>query len=74
MIDLLQSTNMTECKPIATPMATKQAILANGDAPFPDAYQRIVGTLQYLTLTRPNLCFAVNTVCQHMHAPTNTHF
>ena len=67
---------MAECKPIATPMATKQAIFAIGDAPFHDAieYRRIVGALQYLTLTRPDLCFAVNTVCQHKHTPTNTHF
>jgi hypothetical protein len=34
-------------------------------------FRSIVGGLQYLTLTRPdNLSFAVNKVCQFLHAPT----
>lgn len=33
----------------------------------------IVSRLQYLTLTRPDIIFAVNQVYQHMHAPTSTH-
>jgi hypothetical protein len=36
-------------------------------------FRSIVGGLQYLTLTRPDLAFAVNKVCQYMHAPTTTH-
>ena len=36
-------------------------------------YRSIVGTLQYLTLTRPDLSFSVNKVCQYLHAPTTTH-
>jgi len=33
-----------------------------------------VGALQYLTFTRPDICFAVNKVCQYMHAPTDSHW
>jgi len=33
-----------------------------------------VGALQYLTFTRPDICFAVNRVCQFMHAPTDSHW
>jgi len=33
-----------------------------------------VGALQYLTFTRPDICFAVNRVCQYMHAPTDFHW
>jgi len=33
-----------------------------------------VGALQYLTFTRPDICFAVNRVCQFMHAPIDSHW
>ena len=34
----------------------------------------IVGALQYLTLTRPDLQYAVQQVCLHMHAPRDSHW
>ncbi|CAL8996514.1 unnamed protein product, partial [Prunus brigantina] len=40
----------------------------------PTFYRSIVGALQYLTFTRPDLSYAVNTVCQYMTAPTEIHF
>jgi len=33
-------------------------------------YCNTVGSLQYLSLTRPDLAFAVNRVCQFMHKPS----
>ncbi|XP_022850662.1 uncharacterized protein LOC111372542 [Olea europaea var. sylvestris] len=30
--------------------------------------------LQYLTITRPDLSFGINSICQFMHAPTEDHF
>jgi hypothetical protein len=33
-------------------------------------YRSIVGALPYLTLTRPDICFAINKVCQYLHALT----
>ena len=41
------------------------------DAPF---YRSIVGALQYLTLIRPDLQYAVQQVCLHMHAHRDSHW
>jgi histone deacetylase 1/2 len=37
-------------------------------------YRSVVGALQYLTLTRPDISFAVHKVCQYLHAPTEIHW
>jgi len=37
-------------------------------------YRSIVGALQYLTLTRPDLAYSVNKVCQFLHSPSKTHW
>lgn len=39
-------------------------------------YHQVIGSLQYLTLTRPNVAFAVNKLAQfmHMHKPTDIHW
>ena len=39
----------------------------------PTTYKHIVGALQYVTLTRPDIAYSVNQLCQHMHSPTSTH-
>jgi histone deacetylase 1/2 len=37
-------------------------------------YRSLVGALQYLTLTRPDISFSVNKVCQYLHSPTIVHW
>ena len=37
-------------------------------------YRSIVGALLYVTFTRPKITFAINQVCQFMHAPTIDHW
>lgn len=37
-------------------------------------YRSVVGTLQYLSLTRPDITFSVNRVCQFLSTPTTSHW
>ncbi|KAJ4846009.1 hypothetical protein Tsubulata_019554, partial [Turnera subulata] len=67
---------MVDAKPISTALCTK-TVIAKGDTPlFEDCskYRSIVGGLQYLTMTRPDIAFAVNKLCQFMHAPAQSHW
>nr|KAJ0191944.1 hypothetical protein LSAT_V11C800425760 [Lactuca sativa] len=40
----------------------------------PKLYRQVVGSLQYATITRPDIAYSVNRVCQFMHSPTNRHW
>ncbi|XP_060211835.1 uncharacterized mitochondrial protein AtMg00810-like [Lycium barbarum] len=40
----------------------------------PTMYRTVVDTLQYVTLTRLDLAFAINKVCQFMHSPSQNHW
>jgi len=76
--DLLKRVGMTDCKPVTTPLSTSEKLsLHEGSLLGPDdasRYRSIVGALQYLTLTRPDIAFSVNKVCQFLHAPTTVHW
>ncbi|GAA0176281.1 transmembrane signal receptor [Lithospermum erythrorhizon] len=66
----------TVCQ-VSTPMVTRTYLLVDEDDPDfvnPNLYRSIVGALQYLTFTRPDIQFAVNQVCQFMHHPRQSHY
>ncbi|XP_042950169.1 uncharacterized mitochondrial protein AtMg00810-like [Carya illinoinensis] len=75
-LDLLNRVDMVESKPIATPMPSKGRLKSAAKALFPDLtmYHGLVGGLQYLTFTRPDLSYSVNYACQFMQSPTVAHF
>lgn len=74
-VDLLLKAGMHDCKPTFSPSSVKPSSV-DSDVPFEDPswYRTVVGSLQYLTLTRPEIAFAVNVACQHMHAPMQSHY
>lgn len=74
-LDLLSCTGMTGCKPSSVPMIPNLKLYKTDGELLTDAgmYRRIVGRLMYLTITRPDLTFAVNKLCQYSAAPRSSH-
>ncbi|KAF5451074.1 hypothetical protein F2P56_031373 [Juglans regia] len=76
IFNLLQRTKMLDAKHVSSPMSSSQKLSLFSGATYPDPsnYRSIVGALQYLSLTRLDISFAVNKVCQFMHKPTEKHW
>jgi histone deacetylase 1/2 len=77
-LDLIRCAGMLQCQSVSTPMTSTEkltaidgTLLSSEDATH---YRSIVGGLQYLLHTRPDLSFAVNKVCQYLHAPRSSHW
>jgi len=74
--ELLKKTNMLNANGVSSPMSSSASLSQfTGDAFSDDTlYRRVVGSLQYLSITRPDIAFAVGCVCQFMHRPTIPHW
>ena len=73
--DLLARADLSVCKPTSTPMVLIKSLNSlTADYSNPTLYQSLVDGLQYLTITRPNISYSVNYVCQHMAKPSIEHF
>ncbi|PKU74822.1 Retrovirus-related Pol polyprotein from transposon TNT 1-94 [Dendrobium catenatum] len=73
---ILSRAGMLNCKPVSTPFQLKSANNPSSSNAFsnPTLYRHLAGSLQFLTITRPDISFAVNRICQHMQNPTVAHF
>ncbi|XP_059277831.1 uncharacterized mitochondrial protein AtMg00810-like [Lycium ferocissimum] len=66
---------MACARAIHTPLAQKHELHEpQGSAIDPSDFRSIVGALQYLTLTRPDISHAVNLLCQFMQHPVANHW
>ena len=74
-VEILKRFNMLECKAMATPMDSNLKLLADNSSELVDAthYRQIIGSLMYLTNTRPEICFAMNTLSQFLVQPRWVH-
>ena len=74
--DLLTKTRMDEANSISSPMVGGCKLTKSGYESFSDPilYRSVVGALQYATITRPEISFPVNKVCQFMSDPTEQHW
>lgn len=73
--DILERTNMLAARAHQTPLSQKHGLHESvGPSVDPSEFRSVVGALQYLTLTRPEISHAVNLLCQFMQSPTENHW
>lgn len=73
---LLLKTNMLDCTPVNIHMQSTCKFTKVGSPAMvnPYMYKSLVGALQYVTLTRPDISCSVNKVCQFMDYPLEAHW
>ncbi|KAM7496324.1 hypothetical protein LguiA_020738 [Lonicera macranthoides] len=74
--DIITRTGLTDNKTADTPLEMNVK-LSSSDGTLlhnPTLYRQLVGSLNYLTITRPDISHAVHIVSQFMSAPRSIHF
>ncbi|KAK1415059.1 hypothetical protein QVD17_30829 [Tagetes erecta] len=73
--EILDRAGLLDANPVHTPLPANESFQASGD-PYPDVthYQSLVGALQYLTITRPDISYSMNQVSQFLQKPTVYHY
>jgi len=74
-LEIVDECGLLGAKPASFPMDANHK-LAVSTSPFlqdPTRYRRLVGRLIYLTITRPDLTYAVHTLSQFMQEPREDH-
>ncbi|XP_058758662.1 uncharacterized mitochondrial protein AtMg00810-like [Vicia villosa] len=74
--DLLDRAKMPQDNGVPTLMLSTCKLSKHGSQAVsnPHLYRSIVGALQYVTLTRPDISYSVNKACQFMLSPCDTHW
>ncbi|XP_031275380.1 uncharacterized protein LOC116133837 [Pistacia vera] len=85
VLELISNSGLSRCKPSIIPVERNTKLTtqeydsgissSENDPPLEDLtkYQRLVGRLIYLTMTRPNISYAVHILSQFMHGPKQSH-
>lgn len=73
--DILTLAGLQHTTPVATPMEVNVKYRKDEGELLqdPTMYRRLVGSLVYLTITRPDISFAVNLLSQFMASPRHLH-
>ncbi|GJQ99145.1 retrovirus-related pol polyprotein from transposon TNT 1-94 [Tanacetum coccineum] len=74
--EILKRYKMEDCNPVVTPMelGTKLSKFEGGEPVDADKYRSLVGSLRYLTSTRPDLSYSVGVVSRFMENPKYAHW
>ncbi|XP_040966389.1 uncharacterized mitochondrial protein AtMg00810-like [Gossypium hirsutum] len=73
---ILDKFSMKNCKPTSTPMAVgvKLSRQGSGEPICETMYKSLIGSLLYLTATRPDIMFAVSMLSRYMNCCNDQHF
>ena len=73
--DMLRKFNMNDAKPMSTPMSTTTALDADEDGEPVDQkeYRSMIGSLLYLTATKPDIQFSVCLCARFQASPLTSH-
>lgn len=75
LVNLLNKHDFQNLKPISTPMQHSQQFYSDAEViEKATEYRRIIGSLQYLTMSRPDISYAVNKLAQFMEKPKDIHW
>jgi hypothetical protein len=74
--EMLKKFKMNNCKHVSTPVecGIKLSKYEEGERVDPTIFKSLVGSLRYLTCTRPDILYGVGLVSHYMESPTTTHF
>ncbi|KAM1503465.1 hypothetical protein ACFX15_027859 [Malus domestica] len=72
---LLEKFGLQGCKSVVTPLAANERLCKNDGSEAADEseYRKLVGSLLYLTATRPYIMFGTSLLARFMHGPTKKH-
>ncbi|KAG7594818.1 Reverse transcriptase RNA-dependent DNA polymerase [Arabidopsis thaliana x Arabidopsis arenosa] len=73
--NLLEDACLLGCKPSSIPMDPNLYLTKDMGTPLsnPTSYRELIGRLLYLTITRPDITFAVHQLSQFLSSPTDIH-
>ena len=76
ILDILADTGMLDCKLVDTPMDPNVKLVPRQGESLQDPvrYRRLVGKLNYLTITEPDISFPVTVVSQFLQSPCDGHW
>ena len=74
--DLLARLNMESIKETTTPLSSTTHLILNDGSPPVDVsrYRSLIGGMQYLSLTRHDVSYAMNKLARYMHSLRQTHW
>nr|GFB57887.1 putative RNA-directed DNA polymerase [Tanacetum cinerariifolium] len=75
VVDVLKRFNMSDCNPVINHIVPGSKLYSD-EGPKVDVtlFKQIVGSLMYITTTRPDIQYVVNLISRFSSNPTETHF